>query len=99
MPDPQDRGRMPQGEARGALKSRVDRLGEGQKREYKYSILLPKRKFCPFCPIWVAPLLIHRESERAHSRKLSFRPRAFSETHIPTNTRDSHQSNSPHGTM
>src|SRR5215203_1694682 len=48
--DPQDRCRMPQGEGRGALKPRVDRLGEGKKREYKYSILLPKRKVRPFCP-------------------------------------------------
>jgi hypothetical protein len=56
---------MPQGEARGALKPRVDRLGEGKKREYKYSILLSKRKILPFLPsIWVAPLLIHLESDK-----------------------------------
>ena len=38
---------MPQGEGRGALKPRVDRLGEGQKRRYKYSILLPRRTNLP----------------------------------------------------
>src|SRR5215218_5249286 len=47
--DPQDRCRMPQGEGRGALKPRVDRLGEG-KNVSIYTQFAPQAKSSPFLP-------------------------------------------------
>src|SRR5215203_1182994 len=46
--DPQDRCRMPQGEGRGALKPRVDRLGEGQNVSIYTQFCSPSEKFALF---------------------------------------------------